>query len=122
VIGAAAALIPLSVLAGCAGEWERSHDRWNAYRDPPGPYSRWALCIQDRSRYYLDPEAPPPEAAQATSSRLFTHVLADCREHMSGSAWESLDDREVRRLISDAWQEFNAVGNEMRASYDSGIT
>ena len=105
------ALLPLAVLTGCVSDFQRSSERWREISSAGGPYSRWASCIEDRSYRYLDlnnrgPDEPPVEG---TPSQLFTQVLADCRTHMAGPAWEHLSDDQARRLIADAHWAFERV-------------
>ena len=125
MIGAASnlALISLVGLAGCAGDWSRSYERWQAYQgNPDNPYFKWAHCIGERSRHYLESQWAPDESAdvpRGSRSQLFTHVLADCRGHMSGPAWESLTDRQVRRLIDDSWQAFKSVDAQIMSMRDA---
>jgi hypothetical protein len=97
------ALLVPALLAGCASDAQRSYRRWDGYRTGPGPYTRWALCIGERSNHYLDPEPAPVDDNQ---SQLFARVLADCREHMAGSAWDDLSNKQRRQLIDDAYREF----------------
>ena len=120
----AAVLAPLILATGCASHFDRSLDRWKGYVGGNGPYSKWAHCIGERSNHYLDydpvraGDAPDPGSPRA---ELFTYVLADCRKFMSALDWRTLQDKQVRRLIGDAWQAFNNVGNEIRAQREEGI-
>lgn len=98
------ALVAPALLAGCVSDAERSYRRWDGYRSGPSPYTRWAFCIGERSGHYLAPESPPVEGNR---SQLFTRVLADCREHMAGPAWDNLSDEQRRQLIDDAYREFH---------------
>jgi hypothetical protein len=112
----AAAALPLAVLTGCAGDFERSYDRWRGHSDFGGPFARWAGCIESRSGHYLDRENAPRHSdfAGENESQLFARVLGDCREHMSGPAWQRLSDREARRLVSDAHRAFGRVRAQIR--------
>jgi hypothetical protein len=120
----AAVLAPLVLASGCTGHFERSYDRWSGYVRGYGPYSKGAQCIDERANHYLNYDsdraenAPDPDSPRA---ELFTYVLADCRAFMSDSEWRTLQDKQVRRLIGDAWQAFNNVGNEIRARLEEGI-
>lgn len=112
----AAAALPLAVLAGCVGDFERSYERWRGHSDSGGPFSRWTGCIETRSGHYLDQENAPRHSdfAGDNESQLFARVLDDCREHMSGPAWQRLSNREARRLVSDAHRAFGRVRAQIR--------
>ena len=115
-------LLPLLAATACASEWSRSYNRWQGHQgNTDDPYFKWAHCIDERSHHYLDVEAVPADAnvPEGTRSQLFTYVLADCRELMSGSAWQTLSDRQVRRLIDDAWQAFKGVDATIKADRDA---
>jgi hypothetical protein len=112
--GIAAAVVSLALLSGCASGWERSQRRWAGLSALDSPYARWTGCISDRSYRYLEDDAetgvtPPP----ASEPQLFTRVLADCRELMTGQAWAHLRDRETRRLIADAYHGFGLARAEI---------
>lgn len=112
-------LLASALLAGCVGDWQRSYERWRGYEESSGPYSRWARCVRDRSYRYLDldalPAAPRPagEPIAGNDSQRFTHVLADCRELMSGPAWEALSDEDMRKLLADAYRAFARAGADI---------
>jgi len=119
-----ALLAPLILAAGCAGDFERHYNRWRGYAVDDGPYSKWAQCIDERSYYRLsygpakaadepDPDSPRPQ--------LFTYVLADCRGLMAEDAWGTLQDKQVRRLLGEAWRAFSNIDAEIRARRDESI-
>jgi hypothetical protein len=122
---ASLALIPLLATAACASDWRRSYDRWQRYQlNSASPYFKWSHCIGERSRHYLDAGWAPTEATdvpRGSRSQLFTHVLADCRSHMSGPAWENLTSRQVRRLIDDSWQAFKNVDAQIMAAREAEV-
>ena len=112
-------LTSTALLAGCATEWDSSYDRWYGYMAEPGPYRPWAHCIRQRSFHHIDPEGQG--AIASNHGQLFTNVLADCREHMSGSAWEHISEDQVAELIADAYREFDRVYVNIQAHYAAGI-
>jgi hypothetical protein len=105
------------LLAGCASDWDRSHDRWYRYQFEAGPYQQWADCIESRSYHYQS-----SEVVRANDSQLFTYVLADCREHMTGPAWDHIQPEATERLIGDAHQAFFAVGARIRGDIAESIS
>lgn len=109
------AILPLAALAGCVGDFQRSYERWNQISSAGGPFSRWASCIENRSYRYLDlnNQTPDEPAVEGTPSQLFTQVLADCRPHMAGPAWQHLTDEQVRELIADAHRAFERADAEI---------
>jgi hypothetical protein len=103
-------IVSLALLAGCASGWDRSYGRWTQYSAIGSPHARWAGCIRDRSYRYLDRlHQSDAEVVAGNDAQLFSHVLADCREFMSGEAWAHLSDREVQRLNADAYQAFGMI-------------
>jgi len=118
-------LSAMVLLAGCASDFTRSYHRWDQYTATNGPYARWTLCIEQRSGFYLDPRienGPARNAAAGNRGQLFANVLTDCRELMTGPAWSGLDDRQIRRLIDDAYQAFHRVETDIQAQMEASIT
>ncbi|HEY0411821.1 MAG TPA: hypothetical protein VGD66_01610 [Allosphingosinicella sp.] len=123
----AALLLPLVLATGCAGDFERHFKRWRGYVEGGGPHSKWARCIDDRSAYYLTwdsvpaPGEPPRPDPDSPRPQLFTYVLADCRALMSRLDWDSLQNKQVRRLIGDAWEAFSGVDADIKGRMDESI-
>jgi len=112
-------VIALSVFvsAACTSAFSRSDERWRGYRELGSPYQPWADCIRTRSAHYFSGGAD----VRDSDARIFSQILAECREHMSGPAWDYLSPREARRLIGDAYHAFFAVGAEIHAEQEAGI-
>jgi hypothetical protein len=113
-----------SLLAGCAGHWRLSYDRWQKLQNSTGPRADWANCIDKRAWEYLSRENPTARPSwykgSSTSDQVvFTWVLADCADKMSGTAWDHLQAKEYERFIGDAYQHFFTVGAEIQANEDA---
>lgn len=111
------------LLAGCASDWTRSYHRWNGYTASAGPYTEWARCIQSRSYHYLDVEGrPSADVVPGNDAQIFTNVLADCRQHMTGDAWNHVLHDEMQRLLADAHQAFFGVRADINARMMEAIS
>jgi hypothetical protein len=104
-------------LTGCASGWERSYDRWSAYKSG-GPYADWASCIEDRSRHHLD----EPSTEAGNDAQIFTDVLHDCRPLMATLHWQNLSDSQMQKLIGDAYQAFSSVKADKMARLMEAIS
>ena len=118
------ASLSLALLAGCASDWQRSYRRWYDYKASSGPYTRWALCIDQRSAHHIAPAGvgPIPDSGDGNRGLLFTRVLEDCRQFMSGPAWDNLPADHLERLISDAYQAFVVEDAEALARMEASIS
>jgi hypothetical protein len=124
IVQAGLALSLAVLLGACATEWRRSYDRWYGYTAEQGPYTRWALCIEQRSAHHIDPAGMGPVTFSHDGSRgrAFAQVLADCREFMSGPGWDGLRSDQLGRLIRDALQAFDIEEAEALARASAAIS
>ena len=127
----------LVTLSGCASDWQKSVDSWNRLSSgiPSGDFLAWTTCIDRNSRRDEHPvtadEQTKLDADWAkikddperwgSNASAFAAVLNSCREHMLGPAWRALSDKQVRRLLDDAWQHYLNVQTEQNAADEAGI-
>ncbi len=115
--------------SGCTSLLKDPEQNW--YRlSNDGPVSAWAVCINEQSHKWLDaPEANPDwirlnvsENDAVPDVRLFTVVMADCGELMTGSGWDSMADSKKIKIISDAFLQFKRIELNVVASKQSPVT
>lgn len=121
-IGITCAFVLLA--AGCASHWSRSYSRWEKLQGGTGERATWAQCIDQRSSAYLNREKPDAKPKWFKGDGhyyevIFTWVLADCSDKMTGSAWRHTQPDEYERLIGDAYQHFFGVAAEIQSIEDN---